>query len=93
MFFMKKNDENTFFIVWSLVNQWIGVVACSLAFCSLSPDFLSICATYSDKINNGLFVAALSCVLKEMSVLIVQSIREQLVKDKIRGDVSQLKGD
>lgn len=93
MFFRKRNNENTFFVVWSLINQWIGVIACSLAFCSLEPDFLSICDPYSDKINIGLFVAALSCVLKEMLMLILQSIKEQMVKEKIRGDVRQMKGD
>lgn len=93
MFYGKKNDENIFFIVWSLFNQWFGVIACSLAFCSLSPDFLDVCAGYSDKINNALFVAALSCVLKEMLAQIVRSVKEQMVKDKIRGDVGQLKGD
>lgn len=93
MFYKKKNNENTFFIAWSLLNQWISVIACSLAFCSLSPDFLLICKPYSNRINNGLFVAALSCVLKEMVASIVQSIKEELVKDKIRGDVSQLKGE
>lgn len=93
MFFKKNGGENTFFIVWSLFNQWMGVIASALAFCSIAPDFAEICKPYSNEINAGLFVAAISCVLKEMIVQIVQSVKERLVKNKIKCDVNQLRGE
>lgn len=93
MFFKDSGKENTFFIVWALINQWMGVIAAALAFCLIAPDFVEICKPYSVEINSGLFVAAISCVLKEMSVQIVQSVKEKLVKDEIRSDLNRLKGD
>lgn len=93
MFFIRKDNEAVFFIVWSLINQWIGVVACAIAFCTIAPDFAQLCKSYSDQINIALFVAAISCVLKEMIVLIVGSVKENLVKEKIEKDVNKMKGE
>ena len=93
MFFIRKNNEAVFFIVWSLINQWIGVVARAIAFCTIAPDFAQLCKSYSDQINIALFVAAISCVLKEMIVLIVGSVKENLVKEKIEKDVNKMKGE
>lgn len=89
MFFEKNGDDKNFFIVWALINRWYGVLSAALAFCSIVPDFAQMCMPYSDIINYLLFVAALSCVLKELLVLIVRSIEEQMVKDKIRNDFNQ----
>lgn len=93
MCFKKNKNDITFLIVWSLINQWVGVVACALAFCSLDPDFQMICEKHSALINVCLFVAAVSCVLKEMSLLVVLSVKEKLVKERIRKEVKQLKGE
>ncbi|MBO5474339.1 MAG: hypothetical protein J6A08_11250 [Lachnospiraceae bacterium] len=90
MTFKRKNNETVFFVVWSLINQWIGVLACAIAFCSIAPDFAEICKSYSDQINITLFVSAISCVLKEMIVLIVISVKESLLKEKIK---SEMKGE
>lgn len=80
-------------MVWSLLNQWIGVVACAIAFCSIAPDFAEICKSYANQINIGLFVSAISCVLKEMVTLIVISVKESLIKKKIRSEVSEMEGE
>ena len=93
MFFRRKTNETLFFVVWSLLNQWIGVVACAIAFCSIAPDFAEICKSYANQINIGLFVSAISCVLKEMVTLIVISVKESLIKKKIRSEVSEMEGD
>lgn len=93
MFFKRKSNETVFFVVWSLLNQWIGVLACAVAFCSIAPDFAEICKSYSNQINIVLFVSAISCVLKEMVALIVASVKESLVKEKIKSDVSEMKGE
>ena len=93
MFFRRKTNETLFFVVWSLLNQWIGVVACAIAFCSIAPDFAEICKSYANQINIGLFVSAISCVLKEMVTLIVISVKESLIKKKIRNEVSEMEGD
>lgn len=93
MFFIRKDNEAIFFIVWSLINQWVGVLACAIAFCTIAPDFAQICESYSNQINIVLFVAAISCVLKEMVVLIVASVKESLVKKKIKKDVNERKGE
>ncbi|MCM1161739.1 MAG: hypothetical protein NC412_10990 [Roseburia sp.] len=42
----------SFFVIWSLLNQWIGVVACAIAFCSIAPDFAEICKSYSNQIRH-----------------------------------------
>lgn len=93
MFFRRKTNEILFFVVWSLLNQWIGVVACAIAFCSIAPDFAEICKSYANQINIGLFVSAISCVLKEMVTLIVISVKESLIKKKIRSEVSEMEGE
>ncbi len=93
MFFKRKTNETSFFMVWSLFNQWIGVVACAIAFCSIAPDFAEICKSYSNQINIVLFVSAISCVLKEMVALIVISVKESLIKEKIKSEVSEMKGE
>ncbi len=93
MFFRRKTNETLFFVVWSLLNQWIGVVACAIAFCSIAPDFAEICKSYANQINIGLFVSAISCVLKEMVTLIVISVKESLIKKKIRSEVSEMEGE
>lgn len=93
MFFKNKNNESVFFVIWSLLNQWIGVVACAIAFCSLEPEFAEICKSYSNQINMILFVSAVSCVLNEMIELIITSIKEKLIKQKIKNDISDVKGE
>ena len=93
MFFRRKTNETLFFVVWSLLNQWIGVVACAIAFCSIAPDFAEICKSYANQINIGLFVSAISCILKEMVTLIVISVKESLIKKKIRSEVSEMEGE
>lgn len=93
MFFKRKTNETLFFMVWSLLNQWIGVVACAIAFCSIAPDFAQICKSYANQINIVLFVSAISCVLKEMAALIVVSVKESLIKEKIKSEVSGMEGE
>ena len=93
MFFRRKTNETLFFVVWSLLNQWIGVIACAIAFCSIASDFAEICKSYANQINIGLFVSAISCVLKEMVTLIVISVKESLIKKKIRSEVSKMEGE
>ncbi len=93
MFFKSNSNEEVFFVVWSLINQWIGVLACAVAFCSIAPDFAETCKSYSNQINILLFVAAISCVLKEMVALIVVSVKERLIKEKIKNDASEMKGE
>lgn len=93
MFFKRKTNETLFFMVWSLLNQWIGVVACAIAFCSIAPDFAQICKSYANQINIALFVSAISCVLKEMATLIIVSVKESLIKNKIKSEVSEMEGD
>lgn len=89
MFFKSNGNESWLFIVWALVNQWFGVIASAFAFCSIVPDFAQMCMPYSHQINFVLFMVALSCVAKEMSVLIVRSVKEHMVKNKIRNDFNQ----
>ena len=83
LIFKKKDDENMFFYVWSLINQWIGIFACAIAFCSLSPDFVNLFRNNANLINIGLLATAVSGVLQEMVNLIVISINSRVVKRKI----------
>ena len=93
MFFKRKNSESIFFKIWSFFNQWIGAFACAVAFCSLDPEFAKICKAFSNQINIALFVTVISCVSKEMGVLIVTSIKEDLIEEKIKSDVGNMKGE
>lgn len=86
MFFKSNGNESRLFIVWALVNQWFGVIASAFAFCSIVPDFAQMCMPYSRQINFALFTVASSCVLKEMLVLVVRSVKEHMVKNTIRND-------
>ncbi len=87
MFFEDENGEDAFFTAWSLINLWIGVLACAVAFCSLASDFANLCKLYSDKINISLFVAAISCVLKEIILLMILSVKESQIKEKIKREM------
>ena len=93
MCFGRQSNESTFFAVWSLLNQWIGACACAFAFCSMVPDFAAICKSYSNAINIILFLSAMSCVLKEMVVLIAASVKESLIKEKLKSEINERKGD
>lgn len=93
MFFDSKDDEPTYFVVWSLINQWICVVACAIAFCSITPDFAAVCQTYAKQINLFLFASALSCIIKNMIVLIVASVKEKLILKNIKKDLNERKGE
>ena len=93
MSFQQRSNETTFFAVWSLVNQWVGTVACAGAFCLLSPDFADFIKTFSNQINISLFVVAFSCVVKEMVILIGASVRESLIKEKLESDINGMKGE
>ncbi len=91
MSFKRKNNEKFFFVVWSLLNQWLGVLACAVAFCLIAPDFAEICKSCSNCINITLLVLAISCVLKEITVLIILSVKESLITEKIKSEVSGMK--
>lgn len=93
MFYEENDNETIFFIIWSLINQWIGVFACAIAFCSIAPDFSAMCSEYSMQINIALFVTAISCILKEMIVLIIISVKVRLIKKKIKSEISELEGE
>lgn len=89
LFFAKENHEKAVFIAWSLLNQWLGAFACVLAFCSLVPEFLIICQSFSSFINIGLFVSAVSCVLLDLVLLIYKSIKESQVLDEIKKESAE----
>ena len=72
--FEEKNREMIFFIIWSIINQWVGAIVCAIAFCSILPEFRNICLPYSKIINLCLFVGVLSCILKDMIKLIILSV-------------------
>lgn len=86
MFGEDKKDEIRFLVVWSLINQWIGAMACAVAFSLIEPNLAAICKIYSRQINIVLFVIALSCVFKEMTVSVIASVKEKLIIKKIVED-------
>lgn len=63
---------------------------CVFSFCLLAPDFAEICKNYTKQINIILFVSAISCVLKELMILIIISIKQKIIKRKI---INDLKGE
>lgn len=90
MLYDDNNNEPVFFIIWSLLNQWISLFVCAFSFCLLAPDFAEICKNYTKQINIILFVSAISCVLKELMILIIISIKQKIIKRKI---INDLKGE
>lgn len=44
-------------------------------------------------INIILFLSAMSCILKEMVVLIAASVKESLIKEKLKSEINERKGD
>ena len=93
MIFNEKTEENVFFIIWSLLNQWVGVIACAIAFSSIAPDFVDMCKNYSYIINICMFIAAASCVLKDMVVLIIASVKSNLIIKRIKKYMYGMKGE
>lgn len=90
LFFKRKSDDGLFFSIWAEINQWIGVVVCAVAFCSMVPDFAQVCQPFAGKINIALFIAAISFVANEGSTLIVSSAKENLIEDKIENDMNEM---
>ena len=90
MLYDDNNNEPIFFIIWSLLNQWISLFVCAFSFCLLAPDFAEICKNYIKQINIILFVSAISCILKELMILIIISIKQKMIKRKI---INDLKGE
>lgn len=85
--FETENKEGIFFTIWSLINQWIGVIASAVAFCALTPGFMTIFNSYSKNVSIFLLVSAISCVFKEMLILIIISVKEKLILEKIESDL------
>lgn len=82
---IKEQDINSlFFRIWSLLNKWFGVFACALAFSLITPDFFAIFAKYKLILNGALFAVSVSCVLRELFILINLSINEEKVKQRIQ---------
>ena len=88
----EKRDIPVFLMAWSLINQWLGVIATAVAFCSIAPDFANLFAKHSMVVNLALFIAAISCILNELLELIVISIKEELVIKKVANDL-KIRGD
>lgn len=89
MFYKVNTEEHVFFTIWALINQWLGVIACAIAFCSITPDFQKTCEVHASVINIAIFVIAVSCILKDMLGLIVISVREKLIIEKIKEDMNR----
>lgn len=90
MLFGEQDDYTLFFKIWALINRWMGVLVSAIAFCLLNSDFSKLFSIESLQIINiGLFVVALSFVLKEMIMLIVISVYEKLIRQKIKEDTSK----
>ena len=83
MFFDFDYIDYRFFNIWSFINQWLGVFACALAFCSMVSEFYNLFANHVIALNLSLFVLAVSFVTKDTIYLIFVSYKTQLVRKKI----------
>ena len=93
MVYATKHNESIFFVIWGLINQWMSIIVCALAFCSITPAFREILLNTSKWVNLALFACAILCVAKEMLILIIDSIYEKLINDKLTKDVNGMKGE
>lgn len=93
LFYKKKNVNGKFFAIWALFNQWLGALAVAFAFCSILEEFRLIFSTYANCINKSLFGLAVSFVLRDLLILVTDSIKEELVIETIRDEVKGLKGE
>lgn len=82
----KEKITEYVFRVWALINQWVGVIVCALAFCSMIPEFAAILAGAAGKANGVMFAAAVSCVAQEGIYLMAASIKEMLIVKDIEAD-------
>ena len=89
MVLKKSVSQHSFFEAWDFVNQWFGTFACALAFCSIAPDFYRLFENYKLMLNIVLFIAALSCVLKDIISLITISVQEKRVRQRIRKNLKK----
>ncbi len=87
MCFNPQYNSSTFWIVWELLNRWFGIAACAIAFCSIAPDFVEIFEQHLYQFNMLIFIAALSCTLKEMSLFFYNSLLEERIRKKISRDL------
>lgn len=87
MCFKKDDSAESFLIVWSFFNQWIGVIACAFSFCAMLPDFAKTFTGIAIPINITLLVVSLSCLFNEMVKLMLLSIREHLIEIKIKKEM------
>ena len=86
-------DVPMFFVIWHYINQWLGAVICALSFCLIIPDFYKL---FSNGIivwiNIGIFLMAISFVLKDFTCLAVISFKEMILQHVIRNDIKNMRG-
>lgn len=89
MTFKGPTNEMLLFKIWALWNQWAGVLASAIAFCLLTPDFFNLVSKYMIMINAMIFTVALSCVLNDATILISESLVENVIKITIKSDIKR----
>lgn len=82
----KERIAAYFFRIWALINQWMGVIVCALAFCSMIPEFAKILMIPGKWVSGVMFAVAASCVVQEGGYLMAASIKETLIVKDIEAD-------
>ena len=78
MIFKKNEESHVVFRIWELINQWVGIIATSLAFCLLIPDFAKVWSQSGNVLDYGLLAVVLSYIIEETLVQFAQSGEEKL---------------
>lgn len=84
--FFRKEDDSLFFIIWNMINELIGIFACSLAFCMMTSEFVKMMGGYALVISSLLYFSSVSFVAKDVVCLLTASVKIHKVELEIRKD-------
>ena len=89
--FFKDESENVLrFKIWDIANQIVGATACAFSFCLMIPDFASILTLHLSNANIFLMACVLSCMIKEIALLIYLAIRTKRINENICIEIEEI---
>lgn len=84
--FFADESVYSFYVVWHLINRWIGVLACALAFSMVYPGFTEI-VSYKIGLyyfNTALLIAVVSVVVCDLVEVVHLDIRSRMVRRELQ---------
>ena len=84
-FFDTEDSVYIFYSVWHLINKWLGVASCTLAFSMVYPGFSDIVARRIElrDFNTFLLISVFSMLVCEIIEIIHMDIRSKKIVERI----------